>query len=99
MLLYQYVCICRGGVFGRKKKSKRSQNNHSNNERYDNIRVFFFLELFHMSVFSFFKTLLKKLGLKFKVIFQCKLLNLTLVRVVKKAGTRASEKKGVPILE
>ena len=83
-----------------KKKGKRSQNNHSNNERYDNIRVFFFfLELFHMSVFSFFKTLLKKLGLKFKVIFQCKLLNLTLVRVVKKAGTRASEKKGVPILE
>ena len=83
-----------------KKKSKRSQNNHSNNERYDNIRgFFFFLELFHMSVFSFFKTLLKKLELKFKVIFQCKLLNLTLVRVVKKAGTRASEKKGVPILE
>ena len=25
-----------------KKKGKRSQNNHSNNERYDNIRVFFF---------------------------------------------------------
>ena len=40
---------------------------------------FFFLELFHMSVFSFFKTLLKKLELKFKVISQCKLLNLTLV--------------------
>ena len=60
---------------------------------------FFFLELFHMSVFSFFKTLLKKLELKFKVISQCKLLNLTLVLVVKKAGTRASEKKGVPILE
>ena len=32
-----------------------------------------------MSVFSFFKTLLKKLELKFKVISQCKLLNLTLV--------------------
>ena len=65
-----------------KKKSKRSQNNHSNNERYDNSRVFFFfffLELFHMSIFSFFKTLLKKLELKFKVISQCKLLNLTLV--------------------
>ena len=60
---------------------------------------FFFLELFHMSVFSFFKTLLKKLELKFKVISQCKLLNLTLVLVVKKAGTRASEKKGVPILK
>ena len=84
MLLYQYVSISRGGVFGRKKKkSKRSQNNHSNNERYDNSRgfffFFFFLELFHMSVFSFFKTLLKKLELKFKVISQCKLLNLTLV--------------------
>ena len=40
--------------FWSEKKSKRSQNNHSNNERYDNIRVFFFfLELFHMSVFSF----------------------------------------------
>ena len=32
-----------------------------------------------MSIFSFFKTLLKKLELKFKVISQCKLLNLTLV--------------------
>ena len=48
---------------------------------------------------SVFKTLLKKLELKFKVISQCKLLNLTLVNVVKKAGTRASEKKGFPILE
>ena len=87
-------------VFLVEKKSKRSQNNHSNNESYDNIRIFFFffLELFHMSVFSFFKTLLKKLELKFKVISQCKLLNLTVVSVVKKAGTRASEKKGVPIL-
>ena len=28
--------------FWSKKKSKRSQNNHSNNERYDNISVFFF---------------------------------------------------------
>ena len=28
--------------FWSKKKSKRSQNNHSNNERYDNSRVFFF---------------------------------------------------------
>ena len=38
--------------FWSEKKIKRSQNNHSNNERYDNI---FFLELFHMSVFSFLK--------------------------------------------
>ena len=41
----------------------------------------------------------KKLQLKLKVISQCELLNLTLLSVEEKAGTRASEEKGVPILE
>ena len=41
----------------------------------------------------------KELQLKFKVISQCKLLNLTLLSVEEKAGTRASERKSVPILE
>ena len=59
----------------------------------------FFYSCFIRVSFLFFKTPLKKLELKFKVISQCKLLNLTLVSVVKKAGTRASEKKGFPILE
>ena len=41
----------------------------------------------------------KKLQLKLKVISQCELLNLTLLSVEEKAGTRASAEKGVPILE
>ena len=86
MLLYRWVNIFRGGVFGRKKKKK------------DKSGVFFYSCFIWVS-FLFFKTPLKKLELKFKVISQCKLLNLTLVSVVKKAGTRASEKKGFPILE
>ena len=53
MLLYRWANIFRGGVFGRKKKKrKRSQNNHSNIERHDNIRVFFIAVSYECLLFS-----------------------------------------------
>ena len=53
MLLYRWVNIFRGGVFGRKKKKKKiSQKNHSNIERHDNIRGFFIAVSYECLFFS-----------------------------------------------
>ena len=54
MLLYQYVNICRGGVFGRKKKVREAKIITQTMKSMTILGFFFFfLEMFHMSVFSF----------------------------------------------
>ena len=82
--------------WSKKKKKKKEKLKHW----LEQLTVWQYQGLFSWAVScEMMKTLLKKLQLKFKVISQCKLLNLTLLSVEEKAGTRASEEKGVPILE
>ena len=100
MLLYQWLNIFRGGVYGPKKKKKERKKERKAKTMTRTINGMTISGAFFLSCFMCNdENPSKKLQLKLKVISQCELLNLTLLSVEEKAETRASEEKGVPILE